>query len=584
MSPHLRKTLVVVGHGMVGHRFVAGRDRARPHRDPRHRGRRRGAAAGVRPGRPDLLLRGRRRRSCRSCRTAVRRPAGAAAPRHRGRRRSTRDTASVTAGRRRGRWRTTSWCWRPAPRRSCRPVPGHDLDGCFVYRTIEDLEAIRERRSRRDGRRGDRRRPARPRGRQRAAPARPGDPRRRDGAPADGGAGRRRRRRDAEPAHREPRPRPCTPARRPTGVLGEDGRVTGLALEDARPDRRRGRGLLRRHPAPRRAGPRRPGSTSPSAAASWSTSAAAPPTRTSGRSASARRRAGGCTAWSPPATPWPRSSSTRCSVVPGAFTGADMSTKLKLLGVDVASLRRRARGDTEGALELVFADAVAGRLQEAGRHPRTASGCSAASWSATRRRTACSGRWSPAGIALPDNPEELILPAAAGGAEIGLPDEARSAPATTSARRRSSTVAARRWLRRRRLRHDLHAGRQHLRLLQAGGEEDRRGVLRGPGQGRRPELCEHFPLTRQELFDVVAVHGYTRFDDIVEAPRHRPRLRHLQARRRLDPGQPAQRARARAADRAPCRTPTTPTSPTSSATAPTRSSRASPAARSRPRS
>ena len=24
------------------------------------------------------------------------------------------------------------------------PVPGHDLAGCFVYRTIEDLEAIRE--------------------------------------------------------------------------------------------------------------------------------------------------------------------------------------------------------------------------------------------------------------------------------------------------------------------------------------------------------------------------------------------------------------------------------------------------------
>jgi nitrite reductase (NADH) large subunit len=30
-------------------------------------------------------------------------------------------------------------------------------------------------------------------------------------------------------------------------------------------------------------------------------------------------------------------------------------------------------------------------------------------------------------------------------------------------------------------------------------------------------LCEHFPLTRQELFDVVAIHGYRRFDDIVEA-------------------------------------------------------------------
>ena len=30
-------------------------------------------------------------------------------------------------------------------------------------------------------------------------------------------------------------------------------------------------------------------------------------------------------------------------------------------------------------------------------------------------------------------------------------------------------------------------------------------------------LCEHFSLTRQELFDLVAVHGYRRFDDIVEA-------------------------------------------------------------------
>ena len=38
-------------------------------------------------------------------------------------------------------------------------------------------------------------------------------------------------------------------------------------------------------------------------------------------------------------------------------------------------------------------------------------------------------------------------------------------------------------------------------------------------QGRTIDrsLCEHFPLTRQELFDVVAVHGYRRFDEIVEA-------------------------------------------------------------------
>ena len=43
----------------------------------------------------------------------------------------------------------------------------------------------------------------------------------------------------------------------------------------------------------------------------------------------------------------------------GAFTGADMSTKLKLLGVDVASFGD-AFAATEDALEVVYADAVAG--------------------------------------------------------------------------------------------------------------------------------------------------------------------------------------------------------------------------------
>ena len=63
-------------------------------------------------------------------------------------------------------------------------------------------------------------------------------------------------------------------------------------------------------------------------------------------------------------------------------------------------------------------------------------------------------------------------------------------------------------------------------------------------------LCEHFPLTRQELFDVVAVHGYTPLRPDRRGPRHRPRLRHLQAGDRLDPGQPARRARARGPTRA----------------------------------
>ena len=45
------------------------------------------------------------------------------------------------------------------------------------------------------------------------------------------------------------------------------------------------------------------------------------------------------------------------------FTGADLSTKLKLLGVDVASFGD-AFGTSEGALEVVYADPVAGRYSK----------------------------------------------------------------------------------------------------------------------------------------------------------------------------------------------------------------------------
>ena len=104
------------------------------------------------------------------------------------------------------------------------PIPGRDLPGCFVYRTIEDLEAIRAWAASHAGRhrRGDRRRPARPRGRLRAlqklgmkvhvvefAPRlmalQLDDDGRRRAAQAHRGAGRRR-------AHRDRRPRRSSPA------------------------------------------------------------------------------------------------------------------------------------------------------------------------------------------------------------------------------------------------------------------------------------------------------------------------------------------------------------------------------------
>ena len=67
----------------------------------------------------------------------------------------------------------------------------------------------------------------------------------------------------------------------------------------------------------------------------------------------------------------------------------------------------------------------------------------------------------------------------------------------------------------------MHPGRHHLRLLHAAGQEAPRGLLRSPvGKVVDRSLCEHFPLTRQELFDVVAVHGYTPLRPGRRGPRH----------------------------------------------------------------
>ena len=114
------------------------------------------------------------------------------------------------------------------------PIPGTDAAGVFVYRTIEDLEAMRAwaiagcTHRRRRGRRA-----ARPRGGQRHAAARPGHHGRGDGAAPDGRAARRRRRRRAAPQGRGARASRSAPAWASTAVrTSPDGRAIGLELGD----------------------------------------------------------------------------------------------------------------------------------------------------------------------------------------------------------------------------------------------------------------------------------------------------------------------------------------------------------------
>ncbi|QIK67507.1 nitrite reductase large subunit [Nocardioides sp. HDW12B] len=215
----------------------------------------------------------------------------------------------------------------------------------------------------------------------------------------------------------------------------------------------------------------------------------------------------------------------------GQFLGADMSTKLKLLGVDVASFGD-AFAATPDSLELVYSDAVAGVYKklvvtEDGR--RLLGGIlvgDASAYGVLRPMVA-------SGIDLPDNPEELILPASRGGSTgsgvAALPDDAQVCSCNNVTK--GAIVAA----------------------VSADGETD--GPDTGAGHacedvacvkrcttagttcgscvgtvkaivedhfakaGRvvSKALCEHFALSRAELFEVVAIHRYRTFDQIVEA-------------------------------------------------------------------
>jgi nitrite reductase (NADH) large subunit len=101
-----------------------------------------------------------------------------------------------------------------------------------------------------------------------------------------------------------------------------------------------------------------------------------------------------------------------------AFAGADMSTKLKLMGVDVASIGD-AHGKTPHCRSFSFTDELNGVykkivVSEDGRQLLGAVLVGDAAEYGTLLQMALNG------IALPEHPEALILPASDGQAKPGL--------------------------------------------------------------------------------------------------------------------------------------------------------------------
>ena len=199
------------------------------------------------------------------------------------------------------------------------------------------------------------------------------------------------------------------------------------------------------------------------------------------------------------------------------FTGADMSTKLKLMGVDVASIGD-ALGRTPGALDFVYTDPLNGVYKKlvVSRDGKRLLGAilvgEAADYGSLLQRTLNA-------IPLPAHPEDLILPAREGRGATGLGVDLLPASALICSCN-SVTKGG--------LCNAIAGGAASLGALKketkaatsCGGcgplvKQILDAELRKRGVEVKNHLCEHFPYSRQALYHLTRVGGLRSFEDII---------------------------------------------------------------------
>jgi len=206
------------------------------------------------------------------------------------------------------------------------------------------------------------------------------------------------------------------------------------------------------------------------------------------------------------------------NITTSTFTSADMSTKLKLLGVDVASFGD-AFAKTPGAKEIAIVDSVQGVykklvLNENGS--RLLGGILVGDASAYGTLL----QFVQNGIALPPHPEDLLLPPregkpAAMGVE-SLPDTAQICSCNNVSKGQlCSAIQENKFT-------DISSVKKCTKAgTGCGGcvplvTDLLKGEMKKAGIEVKNHLCEHFTYSRQELYHLVRAQEIKNFDELLQ--------------------------------------------------------------------
>lgn len=197
------------------------------------------------------------------------------------------------------------------------------------------------------------------------------------------------------------------------------------------------------------------------------------------------------------------------------FTGADMSTKLKLMGVDVGSIGD-AHAKTEGALTYIYENQPESMYKKIVVSADKTKMLGAVLIGDTSEYDSLL-QYMLNEIDLPESPEGLILPSSGDKPTLGvdaLPDSASicschnvtkgdiiasiDAGATTVADVKSCTKAG-----------SGCGGCAALVKSVADNEFEKRGVE------VKKDICEHFAYSRREIYDIISVEKIKTFDELL---------------------------------------------------------------------